>query len=469
MIKALSKMLFITFFLFNFTKINPLYASLEEELDKKTVPFHFKLGAGDPKVANDNGTEANLFMFNIPCVVSPDTSKWFHLGFDTTRTVKHYMGALPSLSLNPTTNIFLEHLQLAFLPQIKKGGRLSQEETIFSKTFNTLMQKDPTSHVGCHFYMPEEIAEGAGIVLLLPGSNGARFSDIDRALAYARQGIPCLIPDFVSTAKTNKTLRRNSTIQNQLAVSFFGNALSILSLHHVLQGWDAIDPTKIVWDCESIGATQALLALSPEVIAKFEEDFIPPAFIALNDFAPVLITSALKESPFWTIPKTIWGGTADEFTPLSQVEEFLDRGPEIQATTLIKHDGYHDARSLDEDTLHQEGGTYELKDATNYTGLCAYMTPSVDEVRKTVEGLDIGADAGEIMGALEIPFNNSRLHLELEDVDLAPQEVARRVTQLPKGAIFGPTSKEKATELRNEVIAAVLKYAKPSLEDEIDF
>ncbi len=462
MIKALSKMLFITFFLFNFTKINPLYASLEEELDKKTVPFHFKLGAGVPMVPNDNGTEANLFTFNkIPCVVSPDTSKWFPLGYDKTLTVKHYMGALPSISLNPTTNIFLEYLQLAFLPQIKKGGRLSQEETIFSKTFNMLMQKDPTSHVGCHLYMPEEIAEGAGVVLLLPGSKGARFSEIERALAYASQGIPCLIPDFVSTAKTNKELRGNSTIQNQLAVSFFGNALSILLLHHVLQGWDAIDPTKIVWDCESIGATLALLALSLK--ANFEVDFIPPVFIAMNDLAPVLITSDIENSPFWTIPKTIWGGTADEFTPLSQVEDFLNRGPEIQATTLIKHDGYHDARSLDEDTPHQEGGTYELKDATIYTDLCAYMTPSVDEVRKTFENLDIGVEEGEIMGVVENIFEELRLHLELENVDLAPQEVARRVTQLPKGTTFGPTSKEKATELRNEVIAAVLKHAKPSL------
>ncbi|HBN21830.1 MAG TPA: hypothetical protein DD412_01155 [Holosporales bacterium] len=463
MIKSLYKTLFITIFLFNFINIAPIFASLGEE-DDNTVPFHFKLGAGDPNVKNPNGTKAHVLERNIPCIDSLDPDVWLEVHNNPFTGVTHYLGALPSINLNPTTNIFLEYLQFAFLPQIKKGGKLSEEDTIYSKTFK-MIQPAPISNVGCHFFMPSEIAEGAGVVLLMPGSKGARLSEIKRAKDYAKQGVPCLIPDFVSTARTNNKLGGNSTIGNQLAVSFFGNALSILLLHNTLQEWDAIDPEKVVWDCESIGSTQALLALMPEVVAKFEEDFIPPAYMMLNDFAPVLTTLSFKESPFWAIPKTIWGGEKDKFTPLSQVEEFLRQGPLDHPTLLEKHDGFHDARSLDGDTIGQKGGTYDLKDATNYTGLCAFMKSSIEEIRDSVKHLGVDTDEGGIMGALETPFGNFRLHLRLENTDLSPMEVSDRIRLLPKGATFGPGSQRKATELRNEVLKTVLEYALPVVEE----
>jgi len=320
-------------------------------------------------------------------------------------------------------------------------------------------------HVGCQFFMPEEIAEGAGFVLLLPGSKGARLSEILRAQEYAIKGIPCLIPDFVSTARSNDSLDGNSTIGNQLAVSFFGNALSIIGFHHMIQEWGDIDNTKIVWDCESIGSTQALLALAPEVIGKFEEDFIPPAFIALNDLAPVLTTTLLKESLFWSIPKIIWGGEADEFTPLSQVEDFLSQGHLNHPTVLKKHPGHHDGRSVDGDTLNQEGGTYLLDNATNYTGLRASMGTPVSTIRNSIKDLGIDTEAGVIMTTLEAPLSNLKLHLEVEDVDLTPLQVSDRIRLLPKGATFGPGSQEKAKALRKEVITAVIKHALPPVEE----
>ena len=469
MTKSFFKTFFIALFLFNFTIINPNFATgivgVEDEVDENTVPFHFKLGAGNPEKENPNGTKPFLLEYDVPCVDSLDHRTWLKGANNPFTKVTHYLGALPSLNLNPTTNIFLEYLQFAFLPQIKKGGALSEDETIFTKAFNLFKPEKLLGHVGCHFFMPDEIAEGAGVVLLLPGSKGARLSEIARAKEYARKGIPCLMPDFVSTARTNNVLGGNSTIGNQLAVSFFGNALSIMLLHHTLQEWDNIDNKKIIWDCESIGSTQALLALMPEVIAKFEEDFIPPAYMILNDFAPVLTTCSFKDSSFWTIPKTIWGGQKDKFTPLSQVKEFLTHGPLNHPTLLKEHDGYHDARSVDGDTLQQEGGTYDLLKATNYTGLCAFVNSPIKTLRDSVKDLDIGSEAGVIMGALETPFSDLKLHLRLEDVDLDPMAVMRRIRLLPKGATFGPGSQEKAKELRKEVKDTVLKHALPVIEE----
>ena len=230
-------------------------------------------------------------------------------------------------------------------------------------------------------------------------------------------------------------------------------------LHYTLQEWNAIDPKKIIWDCESIGSTQANLALMPPFIGKFEEAFIPPAHIVMNDLAPVLVTNDFKDSLFWKIPKTIFGGTQDKFTPLSQVKDYLKFAPEIQQTTLIEHNGVHDARSVNGDTPGQEGGTYDLKMATNYTGLCAHLNCSVKDLRDVIKDLDLTSGPDVIMGALEEPFGSLKLHLVLKDANLSPTQVSDIIRQLPKGGKFGPSSKEKATELRKQTIDTVLKYA----------
>lgn len=464
--KAQSKTLFINIFLFIFIAVSPSSSSPIAEPEDNTTPFNYKMGAGNPNERNPNGTTASVFKKHIPKVTSLNPDEWLKVYHDREMRFTQYLGAHPSLNLNPTTNIFLEYFQFALLPEIKRGGKLSEEETIFTKAFNIngIKPKNLKGHVGCHLFLPDEIAEGSGAVLVLPGSKGGRESELMFCMRLANRGIPSLMPDFVSTAKTNETLFGNSTISDQLTVSFFGNALSIMLMHHTLQSWDKINNKRIVWVCESIGSTQALLALSQEIIDKFEAPFIPPAHLTMNDLAPVLTTSSIKTSPFWTISKTIFGGKADEFTPLSQVEDFLSSGPPDQPTTLKKHDGYHDARSLNEDTPGQEGGTYHLGDAKNYTGLCALMKPSIEALRDPLKHLDTSADADTIMAAIEAPFSSQRLYLRLENVDLESSQVMDRIRQLPKGATFGPGSQTEARKLRNERIEITLKYVLASRE-----
>ena len=94
------------------------------------------------------------------------------------------------------------------------------------------------------------------------------------------------------------------------------------------------------------------------------------------------------------------------------------------------------------------------------------MRPSVKDIREIIGALPIDASEEDIQGALGGIFGKLRLHLENEDEDLDPMGVMKRIGKLLKGGTFGPSSTEKADELRAEVMETALKYAKPPLHDE---
>ena len=474
------------------------------------ISYSLKLGAGRPGETHPNGKKAYVLNYDrIPYVNSmKNLEEWLYVGGG------HYMGAIRAIDMTSTSNIPNEWIQLAFCPPIQEDGTLSTEKTPFSQTFNMLnelFREDNLSkalqetRVVAHLFMPETPTEDAGAVLHIPGSKRVGYTQLKKGERCSKEGIPCFMLDFIGTEDSR------STVTDQLTVSFFARALSILIGHQLLQSLDSVNPHRIVWDTESIGSTQALVALLPEVLSKFGNDFILPCHLAMNDLAPILTSPLLEDSPFWEIPKTIWGGRNDEFTPLDQVRLFLGDYENNPLIILLVHNGYHDARAYNPDTSQQTGGPYDIERAVNYTGLWAHINIPIEAFREAIttaaaNGAEL--DNETIMEAIDPLLEDLRLTLSPEglelmrdsllqgrgrktwlkkfqaaaeeagaeawdesmplpqvSIDLKPTEVPDLLRLLPQGATFGPTSAEEARDLREEVIQTVLQYVRAPDDD----
>ena len=99
--------------------------------------------------------------------------------------------------------------------------------------------------------MPDEdrLIADAGAVLHVPGSKGARLTELSKAMAYAKSGLPCLVPDIVGSEA------KSSTVDNQLKERMLSNAITVQIAHRLLSKMPGVNSEKIVWHGESIGNT----------------------------------------------------------------------------------------------------------------------------------------------------------------------------------------------------------------------
>ncbi len=395
----------------------------------ETVAYSFKAGAGRPGTIHPNGRQAHTLRYEVPVVTAEqiqDLDLESFLEVSHNNAVVHYVFAFKRPKGTMSSNTFSEHIQFAVMPEIGSNLRMGTAPSNLKTAtdlINGFFEAQPFSeplkeeNVIMHLFISDERIEDSGAVLLNPGSKGARVSELSKGEAYARAGFPCLIPDIVGSEQ------KASIVDNQLQESMLANGTFVQICHRLLSGMKGVNREKIIWHGESIGTAQILAALMPEIIDIFEEAFVPPTFIALNDFATTLITTGYNDSPIWDIPTRISGGTKDNFTSLDQVYAFLKahnpKGENDPLKVVVEHGQGHDSGTYAIDNMDQEEGAYNLENALNYNGLWASLTGSMSKIRAAVITLDDPSKLIPLMG----PYMEEKLNLHPVGLEIMRQNL----------------------------------------------
>ena len=468
--------------------------------EKNTMNYSFKSGAGkigytletngDCTVTPDGGL-AWLHKLKVPHVDDVyNMGKWLKV------EKNHYVGAINAIKLHDTSDIFQETLGVALtsMQGINPDGTLTDPQgelkTLLGMLKGSGLPPSATRLV-VHYFAPENFDGNNGAVVMLPGSKGVRETEIKQAQELVKNGVSCLILNPIGTAGIR------STIEDQLKkVSFYSNAISLQIALNLLSQSPYVNSNNLVLYGKSIGASQTVISLSPEVEHVMGDLYIKPRHVHLEDLAPVIKSVEMDKAAFWTTDILITGGVNDDYTREFKLDNFLamyaPKGSPLQNIGKDFHSGHHDATAITVDTPTYALGPYEIDLAKLYGLFTVQMTLSIPELVQMLSAIiapgttneQMGQKFGEfcekIMGGtkdnytgklkleiIDIPVfpktDNPSAALKKIDIDvktgdkLGPIAVSDTMNKLPKGATLG-AEYGKIIQLRNKVITDLIKY-----------